>query len=171
MRTRRAGSLESRCDCPRQSLDYGFAARSTTPPTSLRDCLGSLVLDGLRSPCHCEGEARGNPFPHASPAADCAVGGVAERQRGRRGWAYMHTGTNRKRPLPKPGSGLFQFTQHSALRTQHFFPFSRKSSTFSSRAFRNASISSTVVSRLMETRNAPSMTSPGSFMALSTWLR
>ena len=83
-------------------------AGSLTPPTSLRDCLGSLVLDGLRSPCHCEGEARrGNPFPHASPAADCAVGEVAERQRGRRGWAYMHTGTPgtafptiEKRPFP-----------------------------------------------------------------------
>ena len=34
----RAGAMELRCDCPRQSLDYEFAARSTTPPSRFDDC-------------------------------------------------------------------------------------------------------------------------------------
>ena len=32
------------CDCPRQSLDFGFAARSTTPPTNLDNYPGSIEV-------------------------------------------------------------------------------------------------------------------------------
>ena len=54
------------------------------------------------------------------------------------------------------------------IRLHHLRPVGRKGSTFSSSDFKSRSISSRVVSRLKLTRKAPSMTSGGRFMAVST---
>ena len=72
-----------------------------------------------------------------------------------------------KKACCKHAAGLLRIQGNQTGR----LPFRRKGRTRSSRDLRSMSISSRVVSRLMDTRKAPSMTSPGSFMAVSTWLR
>ena len=59
-------SWELWCDCPRQSLDYGFAARSTTPG-------GSDGRSRARTPYACispEQTVPGHFFPKASPGGE-----------------------------------------------------------------------------------------------------
>ena len=47
-------AVESRYDCPRQSLNLGFAARSTTPPTRLDGCPAKTEAPTAHYHCHSE---------------------------------------------------------------------------------------------------------------------
>ena len=81
MRTRRAGALESRCDCPRQSLDYGFAARSTTPPTSQDDCPTKPEASATDYHRHCEDRKSTHPITTNSPAKRRGCQSISCRER------------------------------------------------------------------------------------------